>query len=56
MITVQAKMPSPGPMRLINEQLRQGRFVYEGDYVPGTVQAEVSARSRAVGDSQVRAD
>ena len=38
MITVQAKTPLPGLKQLINEQLRQGGFDFEGDSAPGTVQ------------------
>ena len=56
MITVQVKMPSPGLKRLINEQLGQGRFDLKGTTRQALSKAEVSARSRAVGDSRVRAD
>ena len=56
MMTVQAKMPSPGLKRLINEQLRQGGFDLKGTMCQALSKAEVSARSRTVGDSQVRAD
>ena len=56
MMTVQAKTPSPGLKRLINEQLRQGGFDLKGTMRQALSKAEVSARSRAVGDSRVRAD
>ena len=56
MMTVQAKTPLPGLKRLINEQLRQGGFDLKGTMHQALSKAEVSARSRAVGDLRVRAD